>query len=218
MDYTCKSTNAVQTTLLCKGFLMSSILFPLVNGYRIVKEIDSISSFSRSQVQKKTSVPSKTVAEPLPERRQSRWWRPLVSVPELSCLNQTHSRQTRKPREWEVIHGTFQGNRNSKNQDTTSTDKSHARGVSFFALHLLSTLLDELLGLRKKIPIDFHTTRTRSSSHHLTNSYHLLQFLIPAKRLAQLIFILQSMHVGVGGSVSNKPLYLTWAQTSRGLL
>ena len=122
LDYTCKSTNAVQTTLLRKGFLMPSIHFPLVNVYRLVKEIDSISSFSRSQVQKKTSVPSKIVAEPLPERRQSRrkddnlperrqsrWWRPLINVPELSCLDQTHSRHTRKPREWEVIHGTVHG-------------------------------------------------------------------------------------------------------------
>ena len=64
----CSSDN-----IAAQGFSDAIYPFPLANGYRLEKEINSISSFSRSQVQKKTSVPSKTVAEPLPERRPSRF-------------------------------------------------------------------------------------------------------------------------------------------------
>ena len=137
LDYTCKSTNAVQTTLLRKGFLMPSILFPLVNGYRLVKEIDSISSFSRSQVQKKTSVPSKIVAEPLPERRQSAGKTTISMMEtfdkcarvELSGSNTLtpHTETTGiRSHPWNSSRDMKQ-----EDQDTTSTDKSHAPGVSF---------------------------------------------------------------------------------------
>ena len=133
----CSSDN-----IAVQGFSDVIYPFPPVNGYRLEKEIDSSSSFSRSQVQKKTSVPSKTDAEPLPERRQSRWWRPLVSVPELSCLDQTHSRQTRKPKEWEAICGKIQGiwNRKSRHRQTNPTPE-RCRSSFYFAQHLLSTRL-----------------------------------------------------------------------------